>query len=701
MRRVANRRLVGSVARPRIPLGDEVARLSLLIVAVVLSAPCEADTIVIDHVSVVDVRAGRLLEDQRVVIEGERIARVEPVNEAMPAGAVRIIDGRGKYLLPGLFDSHVHYISTETFGPMLIAHGVTFVRDLGAQTETILALRDRLNRGEVDGPEMIATGAVVDGNPPTWPFSEVCKTADDAREAVRKLAEAGVDQIKVYSNLPLDAYKAAVDEARKKGLAAVGHVPFAVTLDDAIEAGQATIEHLEGFDDLIARAAGVEVSLPRSYRSAFARWRLYSKADKAKLRETYNRMRIAGVAICPTLVVMQGIGKTGDTDADDPWLEYVPSSLQGMWKRGMYKRMSPGAKRTVPLMQQVVLELHKAGVKLLCGTDLANPNVIPGYSLHDEMRLFQEAGVPAADVLRSATIIPAEVFGVANRLGTVEQGKTASLVLVDANPLADVRNARKIDAVFVRGQHFDRKALAELLEEAKRSAHATRNPPETAEVELSLPGDVIMRGRYGSKFGTTDAGTEDFLITTTPEGYSIMARSQPKGGPQPPAMGTIHLSKTFGLRAATWKTLRGDPLEVAYTLEGNTMVATAKKKGEEPSEQRLELPESWSFNGPFSAFEFASPVMRDLSVGEKTTYTAIRFGSPSGRLGVTEVQAQRHEDRPVTLASGKSFEARYYTSEFTITIGKFTTETWTDQQGMTVKSTVKMPFGAVTVELKE
>lgn len=674
--------------------------LSFCVLAFVSVAASAVETTVIDHVNLVDVKNGKLIENQRVVIEGENIARVEPVSEATFAASVRIVDGRGKYLLPGLFDSHVHYISPGTFGPLMIAHGVTFVRDMGGPTEVILALRDQLNRGEVLGPEMIATGAIVDGDPPIWPFSEACKTADDARKAVRKLAKAGVDQIKVYSKLPAEAYKAAIDEAGKQGLKAVGHIPHSVSLDDAIDAGQATIEHLDGFDVLVALAAGEEVPLPRSNRGKFTRWGLYPKADKARLRETYRRLRKAGVAMCPTIVVMQGIGRVGDADADASWLEFVPAFLQGMWKGERYARMSPGAKRTVPLMQQVVAELHEAGVTLLCGTDLANPNVIAGHSLHEEMALFQEAGVPAADVLRSATITPAEVFGVADRLGSIEPGKTASLVLVDANPLADVRNARKIDAVFLRGKYFDREALDELLENAKRQAKGTMKTTETAEIDLSLPGEVILRGRYRSKFMNMDGGTEDFIITKTPTGYSIKAHLQPTGGPQPPSIGTIHLNKTFGLREATWKTLRGDPLEATYTLDGKTIVATAKQGGEEPSEQRLDLPKNWEFIGPFSAFEFGSTAVRDLKVGDKTTYNSVGFGFPSWRLVVTEVQAQRHEDRPVTLESGKKFEARYYTSEFTIPSGKFAIETWTDQRGMTVKSTIKMPFGVVTVELE-
>ncbi|MCH8150386.1 MAG: hypothetical protein IH987_20810 [Planctomycetes bacterium] len=145
---------------------------------------------------------------------------------------------------------------------------------------------------------------------------------------------------------------------------------------------------------------------------------------------------------------------------------------------------------------------------------------------------------------------------------------------------------------------------------------------------------------------------------------------------------------------------RGDPLEATYKLDGTTIVATAKQEGEELSEQRLDLPKNWDFVGPFSAFEFCSTAVRDLKIGDKTTFNSVGFGFPSWRLVVTEVQAQRHEDRPVTLESGKKFEARYYTSEFTIPIGKFAIETWTDQHGITIKSTIKMPFGVVTVELE-
>ncbi len=655
--------------------------------------------IAVRNVHVVDVMAGALIEGRDVIIEDSKIAAVTPTGQVEHKDDTALIDGSGRFLMPGLFDSHVHYVSEETFGPLMIAHGVTFVRDMGSPTGHILQLRDRLNRGEALGPEMIATGAIVDGDPPIWPFSEPVDTAEEARAAVRKLAQAGVDQIKVYAKLSPETHRAAVEEAIALGLKPVGHVPMSMRLEEALAAGQVGFEHLDGFGELIAEAAGEAIELPRSFRKSFTSWALYPKADRAKLLSIYERLREAKIVICPTIVVFRGLSRSTESGESEPWLEYVPAYLRSFWSGPSYALAAEGARKMVPVMQQVVAELHKTGVTLICGTDLANPYVFAGIAVHEEMAFFQEAGIPTADVLRSATITPATFFGVAKRLGTVEVGKTASLVLVSANPLTDVRNALRIEGVFLRGKHYDKPALAKLLADTKAVVSPMPAPTKAEPVGLELPGEVIRRGTYRSKFGEWDAGTETFIVTKDGEGFHIRTHLKPKGGPTQPSIGTFRFDHQYRLRDAVWEQLVTNKPKATYTVKEGKILARHVADDSEPQEQTMDLPEDWLFGGPFYANEFATNRSMKMAVGESKTFKTVSFGYPNWRLVPNDITVTRHADRLLDESSEAKKNLQYYTSAFDTPMGKFTGEAWVDDDGFIVKSVVKMPFGVISAAL--
>jgi imidazolonepropionase-like amidohydrolase len=208
------------------------------------SAAAFAQPMAILNVTVIDTEKGVATPGRVVLMEGEKITAVADAASVRLDGSIAKIDGTGLFAYPGLIDSHVHYVDAGTYGPLFIAHGVTAVRDMGGPTGATIALRDRLNSGKELGPRMKATGAIVDGKPPVWPFSEACDTPEEGRAAVRKLKEAGVDYIKVYSRLKPEVYRAILDEAKAVGLKAVGHVPQSVTIPDAVVAGQYTNEHM-------------------------------------------------------------------------------------------------------------------------------------------------------------------------------------------------------------------------------------------------------------------------------------------------------------------------------------------------------------------------------------------------------------------------------------------------------------------------
>jgi imidazolonepropionase-like amidohydrolase len=319
---------------------------------------------------------------------------------------------------------------------------------------------------------MICTGAIIDGKPPIWPFSEVCDTPDEGRAAVRKLVEAGVNQIKVYSRLKLDVYQAIAEESKKQNIKFVGHVPEAVTLEEAMKAGQYINEHLTGFGAEIVRMA--ETPTPSTLDSkvpdfvAIKAWSLLPKVERKLLDEFTKRVAESGMVQCPTLVVHDGISKVGRSgDKDEPRMKYVSPHMRSFWDSALYRDFPA---HLTEFKQQMVGELHRAGATLIIGTDLANPYVFAGSAVHEEMELFAKAGISPGDVLKAATITPARVCGVADRLGTVSEGKNASLVLLRADPLEKISNAREIEAVFLRGQFFDRTALLGLLENAEQEA---------------------------------------------------------------------------------------------------------------------------------------------------------------------------------------------------------------------------------------
>jgi hypothetical protein len=258
--------------------------------------PLEGFTIV--HVAVVAVEKGAVLPDQTVVIAGERILRVAPDGATELPTTTHSVDGSGLYLMPGLVDAHVHFFDPPVFGRLMLANGVLLVRDMGQVTQDVLKTRAELNAGTLLGPEMIATGYLLDGVPPLIPpIALGLATPDEGRAAVRQQAQAGVDQIKVYSALEKDVYLAILDEAQKLGIQAVGHVPETVYIEDAVAAGQRSIEHLFGFDKLIGKLLGLPITLRAGGMGSDARyWPRLQEVDHAapQSRQTAPRRKQRG-----------------------------------------------------------------------------------------------------------------------------------------------------------------------------------------------------------------------------------------------------------------------------------------------------------------------------------------------------------------------------------------------------------------------
>ncbi|HMP77958.1 MAG TPA: amidohydrolase family protein [Pirellulaceae bacterium] len=654
---------------------------------------------IIENVRVVDVAAGTASEPQRVLIVGTKIAAIGEF-ELPPGEDAIVIDAEGRYLIPGLFDAHVHLVSDlDHFAPLLVAHGVTSVRDMGGPTELILGIKRSAADSSDPIPDITATGAIIDGPQPVWPFSEPCESVEQAEAAVKKLVAAGVDQIKVYSLLPADAYRAAVRQAHRLGLKVTGHVPYSVSLADAAAAGQNCIEHLEGFGPLLSELTPrqEESSASSPMAAAFQGWSRWREVDRDRLREAIRQQAIAQIYHCPTLVVMHSIGRIGNPDDDprrDPRMKYVSPSMLSFWDSGRYGDFSPRARAAVPAMKELVGEMYREHVTLVVGTDLANPFVFAGSAVHDEMEHFVEAGIPPAEVLKMATYYPAHLCGVADERGSIETGKTASLVLLDANPLEQISAVRQIRAVWLRGKHFDRAALDDWLAQVERSARGAEIA-DNEEPKASLPGQVIARGQYRLQFGQFDAGVEEFIVTRSDTGFHTWSHQKPKGGGQVPAVTTSHFTLDSQFVSATWETFDRRNLRATYRIEEGALIGQATQQGNDLGSARHDLTPPVLISTPVYAAEFAYYGRLTLEPGESIEVQSVGFGYPDWKPAAAKVLITRLPDEALEL-EGRTWMAWVYQSDMKTEMGEMKIKTWTDSDGHTLKSVLRFPFGTVT-----
>lgn len=430
-------------------------------------------SLVLAHVTLIDVASGSLKPDLTVVITGDRITELgEASKVAVPPG-VKQVNAAGKFLIPGLWDMHVHWYIKDYFS-LFTANGVTGIRQMFGNPD-LLRWRQDIAKGTFQGPRMIVASPIIDGPKPVWPNSIAVSNEAEGRKAVSKVKQQGADFVKVYSLLPRDAYFGIADEAKRQSIPFVGHVPFAVSPAEASDAGQKSIEHLTGIviacsdKEAELRKEVVQANSPgvRARAEAIA---LESYNNK-KAAELFERFVKNGTWQCPTLTVLRSTASLGDQSfRSDPRLKYVSRQIKERWSQRIANRNEENfanAKKVLQKQLEIVGAMQRAGVQILAGTDTGNPFCFPGFSLHDELALLVKAGLTPMEALRSATLNPAKFLGLDKTLGTVEPGKVADLVLLDANPLEDIRHTQKINAVILNGRLFDRKALDKMLTEAE------------------------------------------------------------------------------------------------------------------------------------------------------------------------------------------------------------------------------------------
>lgn len=430
------------------------------------------------HATVIDVLTGKELKDQTVRVQGGRIVSVSATEE-QDKGLADAIDAHGGFLIPGLWDMHVHVHDTQEL-PLYVANGVTGVRVMSGDKDEA-GLRVELGRRS-PSPAIYLASAIVDGSSPMWPGSIVVKKAADARTTVDAIKASGADFIKVYDGVPRDAYFALAEEAKAQHIDFEGHVPEAITAQEASAVGQRSIEHLTGI--ALACSKRQEDLMPAMQWAQFFLAHLtieaegYRSFDEAKCQALFGEFKRNDTWQVPTLTVSRMRGHLDDSKViSDPRLAYVDRKSRGRWedrtlpqKRRWNESHYAMARGVFSAEEHIVGGMYRTGVPLMAGTDAMNPYCFPGFSLHDELVLLVEAGLPPIAALQAATINPARFMRRTADLGTIEAGKEADMVLLRADPLADIHNTKQIEAVWLHGQYFDRVALDGLLEAAKKEA---------------------------------------------------------------------------------------------------------------------------------------------------------------------------------------------------------------------------------------
>jgi imidazolonepropionase-like amidohydrolase len=442
-------------------------RICLLIAAATLVAGVpvapQARALAITRVNVVDVVTGRIVPNSTVTINGPTIAVVAagrvtagnapPAGSRPPAGA-QVVDGQGKFLIPGLWDMHAHMEASGASALQLyVANGVTGIRDMGSDLDLILKMREETASGRLLGPRIFAAGPILDDAPGDWPYRMRVRTAEDGRAAVQLLKRRGVDLIKVHDHTPRDAFFAIADEARRQNLPLAGHVPLALTVQEVIDAGQRDIEHLSNLE-LWKPCSGGDAYRPEACRPFF------------------EMLARRGVWSTPTLVAMSELATIGTpasaVSADH--LAYGSKSVRAMWAGNQGLFVTPDMIRALRAGAEVgavvTKDMAKAGVGILAGCD----TMISGFCVHDELVAMVRGGMAPLAALQTATLNPARYFGLLQTSGSVAAGKRADLLLLDANPLTEIVNVGRIHAVVVAGRFLDRNELDALLAEVKRAA---------------------------------------------------------------------------------------------------------------------------------------------------------------------------------------------------------------------------------------
>jgi imidazolonepropionase-like amidohydrolase len=443
--------------------------------------------LIFTNVNVVNLHNGEIARGMTVVIKQGRITGVAKVGFVAQGPEIQIINAAGKYMIPGLWDMHVHsaFVSPawdeKVIYPLYIANGITGVRDMGGDPDVLENRRKRIDSGELLGPHLILAGPFLAGGKSDRQTIGV-NTPDEGRQAVDAIKKRGLDFVKVLS-VSRDSYFAIADESAKQNIPFVGHVPHSVSVREAAAAGQKSIEHLSGVllacssreDELRSQSlAALAKQDYAAYRAIGAQ--VMSSYEPARADALFLQLAKSNTWQVPTLVWTKTTSPLDDPELkSDPRLKYVPASVRTEWDPAkLLGKISPedlaAEKAEAARDLELVVSMRKAGVRFMAGSDGPDPYVFPGFSLHDELEWLVKSGFSSLQSLQAATLNPALFLHKSGEYGVVEPDHAADLLLLDANPLDDIRNTRRIFGVVAGGKYYSRPELDTMLQQVEKLA---------------------------------------------------------------------------------------------------------------------------------------------------------------------------------------------------------------------------------------
>jgi Amidohydrolase family len=469
---------------------------ALLLIPVV-SLKAGTDELVINGGSVIDTRTGKALENQTVVIEGDRITRVAPTEKIAVSADARVVDARGRWIVPGLIDMHVHRAGQPDLVPLAlyVANGVTSIRDMGGNLTLLRLVRNEVDSGKRLGPRLFFVGPLLDGDPPLAPpIAVIVDTPARAISTVNFLVDQGVDAIKIYNGISAPVLEAIVRTARLRKVPVVGHVPRALTVSRAVGIGMQGLEHsiiraadLEAWGVLTRKDVDrINASKSVTVREAMV-WR-HIDLKSPHIAKLIAQLATAKTVLDPTL-------STDEYDsfflfpaqASHPNNRFLRQSIvdealgpeHQIFK--VPRELEADARSGVEKRRAFIGMCHRAGVKIVTGTD--GPGIghlAPGFGLHRELELLVMAGLTPSEAIRAATFEAAAALGHEKDLGAVAEGRLADLVIVRADPRASIAHMTQIEAVVLRGQFLDRAKLNTMLDEVAAEARKEKQPAKHA-----------------------------------------------------------------------------------------------------------------------------------------------------------------------------------------------------------------------------
>src|SRR5687767_11422431 len=468
--------------------------LALLFVAA-LATSVSAETVAFTNVNVIPMDRERLLTNQTVVVRDGLIVEIGDVRKVkLPKDAVRV-DGAGKYLVPGLVDMHTHLLSDgneypDSIAPdelrVMVANGVTTARFM-IGTPELLALRGRSAKGEIAAPTIFVASPHLTGREQGNNF--VVNTPDEAREAVRKSKAAGYDFIKITTFIKAEVYEAAVDEAAKQNIRVVGHADSRfVGVERAWKAKQ-QIEHLDGYMELLLRDdAPMKGSVSDLYIYNPENWKSFQYIDESKIPEVARKTVASNPYVNPTHHFMKnsfGRLRTEEEIRKQPDFRFYPAKVQQQWldfyKKNRFINTVPLEQRArwIKLREQLIKAIYDAGGRIMTGSDTPEFLWLYGFGMHHELKALKDAGLSNYAVLEAATRNPSMFLGTIARVGTIEKGKQADLMLLNANPLDDISATENRAGVMLKGKWHRQQELNHWLDESAQAISTSFKEPKS------------------------------------------------------------------------------------------------------------------------------------------------------------------------------------------------------------------------------